>query len=78
MSHLANMLVILKSRDAEPSYKERTRQQVIHLAFAGDEDAIRIVGPQVGFGPPQGKKHCPCTNCHYQHMLDGVRAETYK
>lgn len=71
MSYVDSMKVILKSRDAATDYKERTRQQVIHLAWTGDLQAQELVGEQKG-------KHCPCTNCHYQHMLDGVRAETYK
>ena len=71
MSTVANMAVILKSRDAEPGYKERTRQQVIHLAFHGNLEALQIVGPT-------DAKDCPCTLCTFDRKLGRDRAETYK
>lgn len=71
MSYIDNMRVILRSRDAAPDYKERTRQQVIHLAWSGNPEAIELVGVQES-------KDCPCVICAHQRNLEKVRGELYK
>jgi hypothetical protein len=54
---LENFKVILKAKDIDPVYQERTRQQVIHLAWKKNPEAEDMVGKI-------DSSDCPCSDCN--------------
>lgn len=63
------MLLVARSRDAAPGQKNAVRQQLIHMAWNGDEQVKEQAGDIVG----RISGDCPCDRCKLPRLREVER-----